>query len=336
MLAQAVMGSGTVVSGLAVGPNSPAAMNVVVAPGSIFQLSTVDATAYGSLAADTADALVKQGINIASTTLAITAPTTSGYSQNYLIEAALLEADGTPVVLPYYNASNPASPYLGPGNSGSAQNTVRAQTVQLQAKAGVPATTGTQTTPATDSGWVPLAVVTVAYGASSITSGNISVASGAPYVSMTLPQVPGSFYLQSQFSARPYHKYTQSGSQAAAANTSYTLASGTFTLPSFSKTGSFRLNIRAVVGLSSSTSSSGEQNFTTTISDGTNSYVGASWLLATNGSNSAGTTDHILSSATYTAGSNVTLTMSVATAAGAGSASWSLTGSYFEVFVEEA
>jgi hypothetical protein len=201
MLISAVLGTNTVTSGLAVGPNSPAAMNVVVGPGSIFQLSTVDATAYGSLAADTADALMKQGINIASTTLAISAPGTSGYSQNYLIEAALLEADGTPVVLPYYNASNPSSPYLGPGNSGSAQNTVRAQTVQLQAKAGVPATTGTQTTPGVDAGWVGLAVVTVAYGASSITSGNISVYAGAPTIPYTLPSLAPGFSNQVAFTS---------------------------------------------------------------------------------------------------------------------------------------
>jgi hypothetical protein len=201
MLISAVLGTNTVTSGLAVTQNSPAAMNVVVGPGSIFQLSTVDATAYGSLPLDTSDPLMKQGINIASTTLAISAPGTSGQSQNYLIEAALLEADGTPVVLPYYNASNPSSPYLGPGNSGSAQNTVRAQTVQLQAKAGVPATTGTQTTPGVDAGWVPLAVVTVAYGASSITSGNISVAAGAPTIPYALPSLAPGFSNQVAFSS---------------------------------------------------------------------------------------------------------------------------------------
>ena len=179
-LAQAVLGSATAVSGLAVGPNAPAAMNVVVGPGAITAMATVDATAYGSLAADTSDPLVKMGMNLAATTLAIAAPTTSGYAQNYLIEAAFLEQDAAPVVLPYYNAANPSAPYLGPGNGGTAQNTLRAQTVQLQAKAGVPATAGTQATPAVDAGWVPLAVVTVSYGQGSITAANIAVAPGAP------------------------------------------------------------------------------------------------------------------------------------------------------------
>lgn len=199
-LMQAVLGSSTVVSGLAVSANAPAAMSVVVGPGSITAMATVDATAYGSLAADTSDALVKMGVNLASTTLAIAAPATSGYAQNYLVEAAFLEQDAAPVVLPYYNAANPSAPYLGPGNAGTAQNTLRAQTVQLQAKAGVPAAAGTQATPAVDAGWVPLAVVTVAYGQSAITAANIAVAPGAPTLPYTLPQLAPGFSNQVSFS----------------------------------------------------------------------------------------------------------------------------------------
>lgn len=199
MLAQAVLGSATVVSGLAVGPSAPTAMSVVVGPGSIFQLATVDATGYGSLPADTADALVKQGINITSTALTISAPATAGYSQIYLVEAALLEEDGTPTALPYYNASNPSAPYLGPGNSGTAQNTVRAQTVQLQAKAGVPATTGTQAAPGVDAGWVPLALVSVTYGQAAITAANIAIAPGCPIIPYTLPSLAPGFSNQAVF-----------------------------------------------------------------------------------------------------------------------------------------
>ncbi len=85
-------------------------------------------------------------------------------------------------MLPYYNANNPAQPYTGPSNSGAAQNTQRLQRVQLQLKAGTPANTGTQTTPAVDSGWVGLYVVTVAYGQTTVTSGNISTYPAAPFV----------------------------------------------------------------------------------------------------------------------------------------------------------
>ena len=78
------------------------------------------------------------------------------------------------MVLPYYNAANPAQPYSGPNNSGVAQNTHRIQRVQLQLKAGAPAPTGTQATPPVDNGWAGLYVITVGYGQTAVTAANIS------------------------------------------------------------------------------------------------------------------------------------------------------------------
>ena len=190
-LAQAALGSSTVVDGLVCAPTTVPSMSVLVGPGSILALATVDATAYGSLGADSTDPLVKMGVNIANTSLTMTAPVSAGTSINYLIEAAFLEADTNSVVLPYYNAANPAAPYSGPSNSGTPHNTQRTQRVQLQLKAGTPATTGTQTTPAVDSGWTGLYVVTVAYAQTTIVSGNISIAAGAPFIPAKLPQVRG-------------------------------------------------------------------------------------------------------------------------------------------------
>src|ERR1700742_3852968 len=124
-LAQAVLGTGTIVDGLACIPTAPASMTVTIGPGSISLLSVVDTLAYGSLPADTPDPLVKMGINLSPTAFTLTAPGTSGQAINYLIEAALQESDINPVVLPYYNAANPAQPYSGPNNSGLAENTDR-------------------------------------------------------------------------------------------------------------------------------------------------------------------------------------------------------------------
>jgi hypothetical protein len=185
-LAQDILGVNTLVSGLACTPNSPAALNVLVAPGRIYALENMDATAYSSLAADLVHSLVKQGISLDTTTLACAAPGTVGYSVSYLIQAAFSEVDANPVALPYYNASNPAQPYSGPNNSGTAQNTTRKGTIVLTAKAGVAAATGTQTTPAADAGNVGLWVVTVAYGQTQIIAGNIAQASGAPFIANTL------------------------------------------------------------------------------------------------------------------------------------------------------
>lgn len=191
-LAQATLGTSTVVDGLACTATSPAGMTVDIAPGSILSLANVDATDFGSLVADTTDPLVKMGVNIAKwNTGALAAPGTTGQSINYLVEATFQEADGTAVVLPYYNPTDPSMPYSGPSNSGTAQNTIRAQKVELQVKAGTAATTGSQTTPAVDSGWVGLWVITVAYAQSSITSASIAQYAGAPFIPTKLPAVRG-------------------------------------------------------------------------------------------------------------------------------------------------
>ena len=191
-LVQATLGSNTVVDGLACAPTSPASMSVTVGPGSITTLTTIDPLAYGALPADNTDPLVKMGINTTPTSFTLTAPTSSGESIAYLIEASFLESDTDPVILPYYNAANPAQPYSGPSNSGAAQNTARIERVQLQVKSGAPAPTGTQATPPVDSGWFGLYVITVAYGATSITAANIETLPTAPFIPFKLPALtPG-------------------------------------------------------------------------------------------------------------------------------------------------
>ncbi|PHV13718.1 hypothetical protein CSQ90_27115 [Janthinobacterium sp. BJB303] len=180
-LTATIIGTATMASGLACAPNSPAALNVVIAPGEIYSLQNIDGTAYSSIAADTAHSIMKQGILLDPVTLACAAPGTAGQSINYLIQAAFSEVDSGAVVLPYYNASNPSTAYSGPGGAGTTNNTVRDGTVVLTAKAGIAAATGSQVTPAADAGYVGLWVVTVANGQTAITAGNISQAAGAPF-----------------------------------------------------------------------------------------------------------------------------------------------------------
>src|SRR5579883_3169780 len=92
-LAQAILGTDTIVDGLPCAPTAPASLTVTVGPGSITQFTVVDTIAYGSLPADTTDPLVKIGVNISPTSFTLTAPATSGQSVNYLIQAALQESD---------------------------------------------------------------------------------------------------------------------------------------------------------------------------------------------------------------------------------------------------
>jgi hypothetical protein len=204
-LAQATLGSLPIADGLACTPTAPASLTVTVGPGSIAALSTIDAAAFGSLPAETSDPLIKMGINIAPTTFTLTAPATSGQTINYLIQATLLESDATPVVLPYYNAANPAQPFSGPGNAGTAQNTQRLQSVQLQLKPGAPANAGSQVTPSIDDGWVGLYVITVNFGQSQVTAGNIAILPTAPFVQFKLNSLtPGFSRMATFYASAPF------------------------------------------------------------------------------------------------------------------------------------
>ena len=195
-LAQATLGTGVVADGLSCVPTSPASMSVAIGAGSITQFASVDTSAFGSLPAEPAQPLLRMGINLNPTSFALTAPTTPGYATNFLVEAALLEEDTEPVVLPYYNAANPGQPYSGPANTGSAQNTMRTQSVQLQVKGGAPNLAGSQLTPSVDAGWVGLYVITVDAGQTSITASSINTLATAPFLTWKLPQLtPGTHNL---------------------------------------------------------------------------------------------------------------------------------------------
>ncbi|WP_428486735.1 glycine-rich domain-containing protein [Rhodopila sp.] len=191
-LAQAVLGGATVVDGLACQPTTPASLSIVIGPGSMTQFAAIDLSAYGSLPADSNDFMLKLGVNIGSSVFSLLGPSSVGQSITYLVEAAFLESDVNPVVLPYYNASNPAQTFNGPANSGTAQNTIRKQSVQIQVKPGAPANTGSQLAPAVDSEWTGLYVVTVDYGQLAITAANIVVLPTAPFLNWKLPMLrPG-------------------------------------------------------------------------------------------------------------------------------------------------
>ncbi|HEF4743292.1 TPA: hypothetical protein SAO08_003144 [Burkholderia multivorans] len=185
MLIQDMFGTNTVFSGLGCVPTSPAGMTVNVNPGRVYSLQQRDPTAYSSLGQDTTNQIMKQGVLLSATNFSCPAPATSGYSINYLISASFLEQDTNAVVLPYYNSANPSQAFSGPPvngqSSGIAQNTTRQDTIQLTLTAGVAAATGSQQTPATPTGQIPLWVITVAYGQTSITASSIAAVAGSPF-----------------------------------------------------------------------------------------------------------------------------------------------------------
>ena len=187
-LAEATIGTNTVVDGFIVVPTAPASLTFTVGPGSISTASTIDATAFGSLSYDN-NPLVKIGSIETYSSFTVAPPSVSGQSVNFLLEASFSETDGTPVVLPYYNAANPGQAFAGVNNSGSAQNTQRLQQAVLSLVQGTPAATGTQVTPQVSPGAVPVAVITVAYGQGTITGSNIASPATPANIPWKLPQL---------------------------------------------------------------------------------------------------------------------------------------------------
>ena len=185
-LMRATIGPCTTVDGLTCTPTNPPSLAVVVSDGSIISLENLEATSYSVLPQNEANSILKMGININPTTFPISPPGTSGYQTVFLIQATFGEFDINPVVLPYYNASNPSIPLSGPAGSGVSQATVRHNSVQLELKAGTSAPVNTAVAPAADAGWLALWTITVNAGQTSIQPSNIVVVPGAPFLTSKL------------------------------------------------------------------------------------------------------------------------------------------------------
>lgn len=186
---QATLGTSTVLDGFTCIPTAPESMNVQITAGAICELGVVDTTAYSSLATDSMP-LVKMGYSRETDAMTITAPSTLGYAQSYLVQIAFDEEDDTPVLLPFYNADDPTEPLQGPGNSNDESLTRRVQLAVVNLKAGTAAPAGTQSTPSPSIGYTPAFVVTVAHGQNTITSADISRHPDAPFIDYKLPAIP--------------------------------------------------------------------------------------------------------------------------------------------------
>lgn len=183
---RATLGVCSTVDGLACVPTNPSSLNVVVGPGSIVSLEPLFENPWSSVPADVTHDLLQMGINIDSTTLPITPAVTPGNQIIYLIEVQFLQTDTDLIVLPYYNASNPSSPFSGPANSGVANALTRAATVSIQLKAGNQAAIGVAQAPAIDEGWVGLYHVQCNYGQTAIQQSDITQIVTAPFVNAKL------------------------------------------------------------------------------------------------------------------------------------------------------
>lgn len=174
-LAQDVM-SGlpvTVVSGLAAAPTAPASLTINIGSGRIYQIAAADATGAGSIVQDPT-LIVQQGLSLGQA-VTLVAPSV-GQSQWSLIQAQFSQVDAvrandpTGGIVPFYNASNTAVP------NPVAVNTVRQAKCIIQVISGAAAVTGSETPPQPTNGWVPLYLVDLVGGQTTISGGQILTA----------------------------------------------------------------------------------------------------------------------------------------------------------------
>ena len=193
------LGSSNMVAGFA--PTYNSNLTITFGTGRLYTLQVVDATIYGGtpggLAADPT-IIAQQGENPLQTLTFSTASLSSGQALYALVEVSYAQtdvidaADPTSGLLTYLNPSNPLVPWIGPGNDGIPQSTTRAAKAVLTIKYGAAATSGAQVPPTPDSGNVPLYLVTLSFGQTSITSANVVVAgpSAAINVPSNYPSAP--------------------------------------------------------------------------------------------------------------------------------------------------
>src|SRR5579883_1176645 len=86
-LSEMLLGTGTLVDGLACVPTAPATLNVQVNPGQIYSAQNLEATNWTTLSADTTHSIVKQGVMLNSQQFAITPPTNAGFSKVFSFKA---------------------------------------------------------------------------------------------------------------------------------------------------------------------------------------------------------------------------------------------------------
>ncbi len=197
MLARCVLGSGLVADGLACSPGT--GLQVVVGPGSLAGLLSVDGRPFGGLPADPR-ALMRVGSSLDNVLLSLAA-TPAGATQRWLVQATIAEVDAGAIAVPYYNAGNPAVAWSGPLNSGQAQATQRLLHVSLAAKAGEPVFGFDAVLPAADAGWVGLYSVTVRDGQAAVLPADIVVLPQAPFLNHRLPELTPGFSRQAVFTA---------------------------------------------------------------------------------------------------------------------------------------
>lgn len=161
-------------------------LSVRLNEGLIYALAPVDATPVGALAADSYQ-VIQQGWTDAQDVQLNTSGLSAGQSQWWLIQCEFKQRD---IIRPgdpwagkrgFYNSTDPSNPLDGINGLGAAIPTVRQGFAEITAKAGAAATTGAEVPPSPDSGCVPVYLIKLSHGQTTILTEHIQTAGPSAY-----------------------------------------------------------------------------------------------------------------------------------------------------------
>lgn len=188
-LAESVLGFGIgntrLVRGFPCTPVVPPGLEVVVGVGAVYSFEFLDSTELGGSGGLSADTNAnhkqyKQALLTDPVTLNTPAPVTSGNSVIHLVQCTFQTTDQFNTSRYYYNSSNPTVPNV------IAQNSYRVDQAIVSIKLGTEAPSPVAPTP--DAGYTALYYVHVTHGQTTISTGNITVVTNAPFITEGLTQ----------------------------------------------------------------------------------------------------------------------------------------------------
>lgn len=155
-------------------------LTINLSEGQIYQLADIDSEANGVLGSDL-DQILQQGFAEASVQTFNTSGLSPGQAKWALVQVGFAQEDDEEEVKPFYNSDNPEDPLEGPGGDGGELPSVRKGVASISINYGAAATAGSHVPPAVSANCVPLYLISLTFGQTAITDGQILVAGPDAY-----------------------------------------------------------------------------------------------------------------------------------------------------------
>ena len=174
------------VSGFTASATTSPSMSINISDGTVIQIAPADADPIGTFLADQTP-IVQVGYCGTQTSALDTSGLSAGQSKWYLVQAQFIQSDviraGDPTAgrRAFYNSANPGAPLDGINGEGGTIPTVRLGFCNVTVIPGAPGTAGSNVPPQPSANCLPMFLINVSFGQTSIASGDIQIAGPLAY-----------------------------------------------------------------------------------------------------------------------------------------------------------